>query len=148
MPPEPPPLWKKVFDAAEKLAAPRLEAAVRTERFADTTSALTKLQLRARESANQRSQQAMHNWNMPTATDVSRLREQVTSLERTVRELSKQIDGLQRTLALQTTVADTSARPRKAVQAKTATQHPKPTNGTNRNGSRAQSGRSRPARQT
>ena len=29
MPPESPPLWKKVFDAAEKVAAPRLEAAVR-----------------------------------------------------------------------------------------------------------------------
>ena len=78
---------------------------MRTERFAETASAMTKLQAKARSQANERSQQAMHNWNLPTATDIKRLREQITSLERTVRELSKQVDSLQQTQQSATTSA-------------------------------------------
>ena len=107
---EPAPLWKRAFDAAEKAVAPKLEAAVRTEQFAETASALTKLQSKARTQAKERSQQAMHNWNLPTATDISRLREQVTSLERAVRDLTKQVQALQG--ALPTEAAEPSQAPK------------------------------------
>ena len=92
MPPERPPMWKQVFDKLEAAVAPHLEAAVRTEQFADGAATITKLQSEAKKRAAKASQQAMHFWNIPTARDISRLLEHVTDLERKVRSLTVELD--------------------------------------------------------
>jgi polyhydroxyalkanoate synthesis regulator phasin len=94
VPTERTPAWKRAFDLAEKAIAPRLEAAVRTEQFAETASALTKLQKNSKKQISAAGQQTMHAWNIPTAIDVAKLSAQIVELERRVRDLSKQLDAV------------------------------------------------------
>ena len=83
-------MWKKAFDAMEKSVAPQLEKAIRTDQFADAASALTKVQAQMQKRAEKASRDALHRANMPAATDVKRLADQMASLERRMHEISKQ----------------------------------------------------------
>ncbi len=94
-----PPLWRQMYDRAERAVAPRLEAAVRTGMFAGTLAAATK----ARAELGRRSSQladrlgavsarSLHLANLPAADDVTRLRAEIRDLDRRVRDLSRQLD--------------------------------------------------------
>ena len=85
------PMWRRAFDAVEKNLTPQLEQMVRTEQFADVASAFTRMQLEFQRRAERSLRQTWHFWNLPAGSDVKRLTEQVASLERRVRELSKQL---------------------------------------------------------
>ena len=84
------PAWKKAFDAVEKSVAPKLEQAVRTDQFADAAAALTKVQGQMQKRVEKASRDALHRANMPAATDVKRLADQMASLERRMHEIAKQ----------------------------------------------------------
>jgi hypothetical protein len=71
----------------EKQAAPPLEGAVRTATFADAASLAVKLQSRVRRSVTNRTAQLLHLLNLPAASDVARLREQVALLDHELRRL-------------------------------------------------------------
>ena len=94
-----PPLWRQMYDRVERTVAPRLEAAVRTDRFASALAAVTK----ARAELDRRRSQAadrlgavgargLHQWNLPAAHDVAQLRAEILELDRRVRDLSRQLD--------------------------------------------------------
>lgn len=86
------PLWKRAFDAVEGTVGPRLEEMVRTEQFADAASAMSKLQNDMRRRAERTMRRTWHFWNLPTGSDVKRMSDQITSLERRVRDLSKRLE--------------------------------------------------------
>ena len=86
------PLWKRMFDAFEQAAGPQLEQYVRTEQFADLAASAARFQTEMQRRTAEAMGQALHAWNIPSASDVQRLSEQVASLERRVRELSRQIE--------------------------------------------------------
>jgi hypothetical protein len=86
------PLWRQAFDAFEQAVAPRLEEFVRTDQFADMASGFTRAQAEAQRRTEQAFSQMWHFWNIPAGTDVQRLSDQVASLERRVRELSKLLE--------------------------------------------------------
>ena len=85
------PLWKKLYDRIEKEVAPRLEAMVRTDQFADFTAVVTRLRNEMNRRVERASRQNLHAWNLPAGSDVKRLSEQVASLERRVRDLQQQL---------------------------------------------------------
>ncbi|MGZ4619692.1 MAG: hypothetical protein ACXV3F_13505, partial [Frankiaceae bacterium] len=87
--PRPPgkPLWRRAYDAVEKQAAPPLEGAVRTATFVDAASLAVKLQSRVRRTVTNRTAQLLHLVNLPAASDITRLREQVALLDHELRRL-------------------------------------------------------------
>ena len=85
-------LWKRAFDAVEGNIGPRLEQVVRTEQFADAASAMSKMQNDMRRRAERAMRRTWHFWNLPTGSDVKRMSDQISSLERRVRDLSKRLE--------------------------------------------------------
>lgn len=86
------PLWRRMFDAAESSIAPQLEQFVRTDQFADGASALARLQSDLQRRTERAMRQTWHFWNIPAGSDIKRMSEQIASLERRVRDLSKQLE--------------------------------------------------------
>jgi hypothetical protein len=87
------PLWRTVFDAAEQRVGPAAEALVRTDTFADVVGAVSRINHRNRLRAERAFRDGWHRLNLPAGTDVKRLSDQVTKLERRVRDLQDQLDA-------------------------------------------------------
>jgi hypothetical protein len=84
------PLWRRGFDAVDRRLARPVEAAARSEAFGDTLTLALRLRGRARREVERQRRRALHLVNLPTATDVRRLSEQVGALRREVRELEQE----------------------------------------------------------
>jgi len=81
------PLWRQAFDAVEKRAAGPVEAGAHSDVVGDLITLNVRLARRAQQEVERRTRRLLHMANLPTATDVRRLSEQVASLQREVREL-------------------------------------------------------------
>ena len=86
------PLWRRAFDAVEQNLSPQLEQMVKTEQFADVAAAMTKLQGQLQRRTERMMRRSWHFWNLPAGSDVKRMSEQLASLERRVRDLTKQLE--------------------------------------------------------
>ena len=80
------PLWRKVFDEADKRVSGPVEAGAHSDLFGDLVTLQIKLARRAQREVERRTRRVLHAVNLPTATDVRRLSEQVASLQRQLRE--------------------------------------------------------------
>ncbi len=94
-----PPLWRQMYDRAERAVAPRLEACVRTGMFASTLATVTKARAELSRRGAQladglgtASARGLHVVNLPAADDVTRLRTEIRGLDRRVRDLTRQLD--------------------------------------------------------
>lgn len=85
------PLWRRAYDVVERPVGSRLEDAVQTERFAEVAGLLVHLRAGLSRQVERTTRHALHRVNLPAASDVARLREQVTSLERVVRQLDDSV---------------------------------------------------------
>jgi hypothetical protein len=86
------PLWRQGFDEVDRRLSPRVEHIVHSEQFADATVVASRLQSQLRRRTERALRQGWHFWNLPAGSDVKRLSDQVASLERRVRDLSKQLE--------------------------------------------------------
>jgi hypothetical protein len=98
-PPPSPPLWRQAFDAVERAVTPRAESLVRTPYFAVGTALVRRAQTVAGRSVQGLTARAWHLVNLPTGSDVSRLRAQIGSLDREVRRLTLQLESERRRAA-------------------------------------------------
>ena len=94
-----PPLWRQAYDRVERAVAPRLEAGVRTDRFASALATVTKARAELGRRGSQVagrlgavSARGLHLVNLPAADDVTRLRAEILDLDRRVRDLIRQLD--------------------------------------------------------
>ena len=83
------PLWRQGFDAVERRLAGPVEGAVRTDLFADVVALGVRAQRRLQREVERRTRSVLHAVNVPTATDVRRVSEQVAELQRQLRELER-----------------------------------------------------------
>jgi hypothetical protein len=90
------PLWRKGFDTAERAVGPRLESLVRSDGFALAFGAAQGLQRTMQRRAERASRRVLHFWNLPAGSDVTRVLGELGQLQRQVRELSKQVEHLDR----------------------------------------------------
>ena len=81
------PLWRKAFDAVDSRVAGPVEAGAHSDLFGDLVTLNVRIARRAQQEVERRTRRVLHMANLPTATDVRRLSEQVASLQREVREL-------------------------------------------------------------
>src|SRR3954447_7169894 len=86
------PLWRQTYDAVDSRVAPQLESLVQTRQFAQVLSLGLRAQNEARRAVERRSRQLWHLVNLPAGSDLTRLRDQVVSLDRRVRELTRQLE--------------------------------------------------------
>jgi phage shock protein A len=94
---EPQPRWRQLFDAVEQNLTPQVEQWVQSEQFADLTAAMTKLRAQMQERTERAMRRSWHFWNLPAGSDVKRMSEQLASLERRIRDLSKQLEDAKAT---------------------------------------------------
>jgi polyhydroxyalkanoate synthesis regulator phasin len=83
------PLWRRTFDTVDRHIAGPAEAAARSDAFGDALTLAVRLRRRAQREVEKRTRRALHLVNLPAATDVRRLSEQVAALRREVRELEE-----------------------------------------------------------
>ena len=76
----------------DRLVSPPVNKFVRTNLFTDSIAALTRFEAQARRQMERRTSTAFHMLNMPTATDMKKVRGQLASLEVRLRDVSDQLD--------------------------------------------------------
>jgi polyhydroxyalkanoate synthesis regulator phasin len=81
------PLWRQVFDAVDTRVSGPVEAGAHSDLFSDLVTLQIKLGRRVQREVEKRTRRVLHAVNLPTATDVRRLSEQVASLQRQLRDL-------------------------------------------------------------
>jgi hypothetical protein len=83
------PLWRRAFDGVDRRIAGPVERAARSDAFGDALTLGLRVQARVQRSVEKRTRRALHMVNLPAATDVRRLQEQVAALRRELRELEE-----------------------------------------------------------
>jgi hypothetical protein len=86
------PVWKQMFDAAERTVGARVNEFARSENYAIIVGLAARVQRDAARRSERMSRQVLHLANLPAGSDVNRMLEQIARLEREVRELRKQLD--------------------------------------------------------
>ena len=83
-------------DSADRVLGPASEQLVRTEAFADVIGLVSRMRYLSLKRTERMLRQQWHLWNLPAATDVRRLSEQVASLERQVRDPTRELEDRDR----------------------------------------------------
>lgn len=86
-----PPTWRRAFDTVERGVGMPLERLVRSDRFFDAVALATRSRAQANHQLERVSRRALHLLNIPTATDVRRLGDQVNRMDRRIVALRKDL---------------------------------------------------------
>jgi hypothetical protein len=86
------PAWRQGFDAIEAAVAPRLEGLVQSEPFQIAAGLVSAAQKDAQRRVERTMRRALHLWNLPAGSDVTRILNEIGKLQRDVRELSRRVD--------------------------------------------------------
>jgi len=89
------PLWRLSYDLVEKRVNPPLTGIVHNETFADVLALATRLRRMQYRLVERTTRRMLHAWNLPAATDIRRLQEQVATLQRQVSGLPARIQAEQ-----------------------------------------------------
>lgn len=86
------PLWRQGYDLVERTVAPPLEALVRSDGFARAVGAATHAQRVVQRQVARSTRRVLHLLNLPAATDVTHILNELGRLEKQVRELGHQLE--------------------------------------------------------
>ena len=86
------PAWRKAFDAVERRVAGPVESGVRTDAFNDAMAVVYRTRREFQRGIEWQMRRALHLANLPAATDVKRLSEQVAALHRDLRAIQRELD--------------------------------------------------------
>jgi hypothetical protein len=86
------PAWRKAFDAVERRVAGPVESAVRTDAFNDVMAVVYRSRRELQRAIERQTRRALHLANVPAATDVKQVSEQVAALHRELRALQRELD--------------------------------------------------------
>jgi hypothetical protein len=88
------PLWLRAVHRVERVVGEPVEAAVRTETYFDLMTKATRTTRTAKRTLSGTSTRVLHVLNLPAGTDVRRLREQLSRMERRLNQLSEDVADL------------------------------------------------------
>lgn len=86
------PWWRPLVDGIDKRVTPPANALVRTNAFADTVATLTRLEVRLRRRIERQSTWLLHQYNLPTAGDVRKMRAQLAAVEARLRDIGERLE--------------------------------------------------------
>jgi hypothetical protein len=78
-----------VVDRLDRTVSPRADAFVRTNLFADAVAAMIRMEAQVRRRAERQTSRLWHMCNLPTASDIRRMRSQLASVEARLRDVSE-----------------------------------------------------------
>src|SRR5579875_678830 len=88
------PLWLKLVLRAERAIGEPVESAVHSETYFEVVSTVNRVRRRAGGAVEGVSRRALHMLNLPTASDVRRMRQQLARMERRLNQLSEEVGEL------------------------------------------------------
>ena len=86
------PVWRQLFDAWEKEFGPRLEEYVQSDEFAERMTAFQQMNRRQAEMAEEATRQFLRFWNLPTASDLDKVSQQLADIDRRLRALNRPVE--------------------------------------------------------
>jgi hypothetical protein len=86
------PAWRNIVTRLDGFVTPPADAFVRTNLFADSIAAMTRLEVQVRRRMERQTTMLLHMVNLPTAADIKKVRAQLAALEARLRDLSEQLD--------------------------------------------------------
>ena len=91
---EVPPLWLDAIRRLERAVGVPIESAVRSDAYFDFMTQANRVRARMTRTFEDYSEQWLHLFNMPAASEVRRLREQLARVERQLDHVAKDLDDL------------------------------------------------------
>jgi hypothetical protein len=88
------PLWLKAVHRIERTVGEPIESAVRSDTYFDVVTMVTRLRRRTIDAVEGVSRRGLHLLNLPAGTDVRRMREQLSRMERRLNMLSEDVHDL------------------------------------------------------
>jgi hypothetical protein len=88
-----PPLWLKAVHRLERAIGERVEAAVHSDTYFDFVTVAQRQQREAKALAESVSRRCLHLLNLPAGSDVRRLREQLSRMDRRLTQIAKELEG-------------------------------------------------------
>lgn len=85
------PVWRRLFDAWEKEFGPRLEEYVQSDEFAERIAGIQQMTRRQAEIAEEATRQFLRFWNLPTASDLDKVNQQLAEIDRRLRALHRPV---------------------------------------------------------
>lgn len=89
------PWWRPLVDGIDRNITPQANSLVRTNVFADTVATVTRLEVRLRRRVERQSSWLLHQYNLPTAGDIRKMRAQLASIEARLRDMSERLEDQQ-----------------------------------------------------
>lgn len=86
------PLWLKLVLCAERAIGTRVESAVHSDPYFDLVALLNRRKAALTDAVEGVSKRVLHLANLPTGTDIRRVREQLARMERRLVEVSKELE--------------------------------------------------------
>lgn len=83
------PLWVRFVNDVERAIARPVEAAVRSDEYFDLVTQLSRARARVTKTVEAVSEEWLHLFNLPAATDLRRVREQLARVERQLNRVAK-----------------------------------------------------------
>jgi hypothetical protein len=88
------PLWLKLVIRIERAIGEPVESAVRSETYFELVSTASRVRRKATGAVEGVSRRALHVLNLPTASDMRRMRQQLARMERRLNQLSEEVEEL------------------------------------------------------
>jgi hypothetical protein len=85
------PLWLRAVHRLERTVGTPIESAVRSDTYFDIVAMVTRASSKTRRTAEGASRRALHLFNLPAGSDMRRVREQLSRVERRLNELTEEI---------------------------------------------------------
>jgi uncharacterized protein YoxC len=111
------PWWRPIVDGIDGRVTPSANRIVRTNVFADSVSTLTRLEVRLRRRIERQSTWLLHQYNLPAAEDIRKVRAQLAAVEARLRDVSERLEDQQRDAEAQRTRANSQAKRTKTADA-------------------------------
>ncbi len=92
------PVLRELYDRVAEELGPQLSGLTASDGFASAVEIAEAMRVRAGSELQRSSRRFLHGLNLPAGSDITVLREEIGSLDRTVRALARQVEALQQQL--------------------------------------------------
>ena len=89
------PWWRPLVGEIDRLVTPPANRIVRTNLFADSVAMMTRLEVRLRRRIERQSTWLLHQYNLPAAADIRKVRAQLAAVEARLRDVSERLEDQQ-----------------------------------------------------
>jgi hypothetical protein len=105
------PWWRPLVNQLDRRITPSANRLVRTNVFADSIAMMTRLEVRLRRRIERQSTWLLHQYNLPAAEDIRKVRAQLAAVEARLRDVTERLEDQQREPASKGSRAKRSTSP-------------------------------------